>query len=298
VVFGPVVLSTLTLSWLLWTQPRRIQWAKKKKKKKKGRYNDTLQYRSQLLKGCTSKLSRGRPWDQQVFARKTTLLLFLSRLLVFKYCINVPGSNETFTSARWALVQVCPHVLFKDMFNELFLKLVHLQHHGELTLSLLIRNVYEDAKDCLIVRGCLPKIQDGTRLLVIDDEAQFLGDQFNGSFQSMSSSEDSLRPLLSPILYAFRDIGQHQFTLVTCGTCLSIPCSGTPYVFSCKYIYAIVLLCLHPCKYIYSFLSSKRWATKSELTTDGHLCFAIYASCLPRSPRLPFTQCYPFSDYV
>ncbi|KAF8926728.1 hypothetical protein BGZ47_002569 [Haplosporangium gracile] len=38
----------------------------------------------------------------------------------------------------------------------------------------------------------------------------------------MSSSEDSSRPLLSPILHAFRDIGQHQLTLVTCGTGLSI----------------------------------------------------------------------------
>ncbi|KAI8601221.1 hypothetical protein EDD21DRAFT_415122 [Dissophora ornata] len=163
-----------------------------------------------------------------LIARKTTLWLFLSRLLVFKYCISVPSSSETFTSARWALLQVCPHVLFKNMSNELFLKLLNLQHHRELPLSLLIRNVYEDAKDRLIVRGCLPKIKDGTRLLVINDEAQFLGDQFNGSFQSMSSSEDSSRPLLSPILHVFRDIGQHQLTLVTWGTSLSMltPFSG------------------------------------------------------------------------
>ncbi|KAG0053924.1 hypothetical protein BGZ90_006089 [Linnemannia elongata] len=157
-----------------------------------------------------------------LFARKTTLLLFLSRLLVFRHCINVPGSSETFTSARWALLQVCPHVLFKDMFNELFLKLLNLHHHGELPLILLIRNVYGDAKDHLVERGCLPKIKDGTRLLIIHDEAQFLGDQFNGFFQSKSSSEDPSRPLLSPILHAFRDIGQQQLTLVTCGTGLSI----------------------------------------------------------------------------
>ncbi|OAQ29383.1 hypothetical protein K457DRAFT_125861 [Linnemannia elongata AG-77] len=111
-----------------------------------------------------------------LFARKTTLLLFLSRLLVFKHCINVSGSSETFTCARWALLQVCPHVIFKDMFNELFLKLLNLQHHGELPLILLIRNVYGDAKDRHVERGCLPKIKDGTRRLVINDEAQFLGD--------------------------------------------------------------------------------------------------------------------------
>lgn len=156
------------------------------------------------------------------YARKTTLLLFLSRLLVFKYCLNVPGSSETFTSARWTLLQVCPHVLFdQDIFNILFLQLLNLRHHPTGHLLALIRKVYEEAKDCLIKHGCLPKIKGDTRLLVVHDEAQYLGDQFLDSFKSLSSDE-SPRPLLSPILHAFRDIGQHQLTLVTCGTGLSI----------------------------------------------------------------------------
>ncbi|KAF9969015.1 hypothetical protein BGZ73_008842, partial [Actinomortierella ambigua] len=164
--------------------------------------------------------------DRQVnngYARKTTLLLFLSRLLVFKYCLNVPGSSGTFTSARWTLLQVCPHVLFdKDIFNMPFLQLLKLRHLREGNLSDFIRDVYEDTKECLIKHGCLPAIKDDTRLLVIHDEAQVLGDAFNGSFQSMSSSDESPRPLLSPILHAFRDIGEHQLTLITCGTGLSI----------------------------------------------------------------------------
>ncbi|KAI8356250.1 hypothetical protein B0O80DRAFT_22740 [Mortierella sp. GBAus27b] len=41
-----------------------------------------------------------------LFARMTTLLLFLSRLLVFKYCLHVSGSNGMFNSARWILLQV------------------------------------------------------------------------------------------------------------------------------------------------------------------------------------------------
>ncbi|KAF8926898.1 hypothetical protein BGZ47_002487 [Haplosporangium gracile] len=155
------------------------------------------------------------------FARKTTLLLFLSRLLIFKYCISVPGSSNTFTSARWALLQVCPHVLFKDIFNELFVKLLQLRHHRELDLSDVVRNMHEGTKDRLIKHGCLPKIKDNTRLLVVHDEAQVLGDEFYGSFQSTTSAE-SPRPLLSPILHAFRDVGQHELTLVTCGTGLSI----------------------------------------------------------------------------
>jgi len=111
------------------------------------------------------------------------LLLFLARLLVFKYCLSVPGSSESFTSARWALLHVCPHVLFKDIFNALFFRLLQLRHHRELDLSdFFVRSVHEDAKDRLVKHGYLPKIKDNTRFLVINDEAQFLGDQLNGSF--------------------------------------------------------------------------------------------------------------------
>ncbi|KAG0277039.1 hypothetical protein BGZ95_006634 [Linnemannia exigua] len=139
-----------------------------------------------------------------------------------QYCLGVPGCAETFTSARWTLLQVCPHVLFDDLFNELFRKLRRLVDHREGNLSDYVSDAFEDVKGRLVGRGCLPKIKDDTRLLIINDEAQFLGDQLNGSFQSMSSSDESPRPLLSPILHAFRDIGQHQLTLVTCGTGLSI----------------------------------------------------------------------------
>ncbi|KAG0220929.1 hypothetical protein BGW42_008532, partial [Actinomortierella wolfii] len=84
------------------------------------------------------------PETNNYYARKTTLLLFLSRLLVFNYCIGVPGSGETFTSARWTLLQVCPHVLFKDLFNDLFIKLVQLRHHRVLDLTDYVRNVHDD----------------------------------------------------------------------------------------------------------------------------------------------------------
>ncbi|KAF9923562.1 Anoctamin-7 [Linnemannia zychae] len=81
--------------------------------------------------------------------------------------------------------------------------------------------MYEQTKVSLIEHGCLPRIDSSTRLLVVHDEAQVLGDEFSGSFQSATSIE-SPHPLLSPILHAIRDIGQHQLTLVTCGTGLSI----------------------------------------------------------------------------
>ncbi|KAG0276640.1 hypothetical protein BGZ97_010055, partial [Linnemannia gamsii] len=109
-----------------------------------------------------------------------------------------------------------------DTCEPLFLKLLNLRHHRELDLSDFVRNVYEDAKDHLVKHGCLPKIKNETRLLVINDEAQFLGDQFKNSFKSASDWEDCSRPLLSPILHAFRHVGEHQLTLITCGTGLSI----------------------------------------------------------------------------
>ncbi|KAG9319078.1 hypothetical protein KVV02_001720 [Mortierella alpina] len=155
------------------------------------------------------------------FARKITLLLFLSRLFIFKHCLNVSGS-ETFTSARWMLLQVCPHVLFKDVFNSLFRQLLTLRHHSEGDLSDLVRTLFEITRLDVIRHGGLPSIKDDTRLLVVHDEAQFLGDEFNDSFQSMSSSDETPRPLLSPILHAFRNIGDDQLTLVTCGTGLSV----------------------------------------------------------------------------
>ncbi|KAF9113079.1 hypothetical protein BGX30_007091, partial [Mortierella sp. GBA39] len=110
------------------------------------------------------------------YARKITLLLFLSRLLIFKYCLGVPGCAETFSSARWTLLQVCPHVLFDDLFNVLFRALRRLVHHREGYLSDYVSDAFKDVKGRLVGRGCLPKIKDDTRLLVINDEAQFLGD--------------------------------------------------------------------------------------------------------------------------
>ncbi|KAG0329172.1 hypothetical protein BG000_000169 [Podila horticola] len=113
-------------------------------------------------------------------------------------------------------------ILDMDIFNNLFRQLLNLRHHREIDLSDLVRNQFEGTKYDIIKHGGLPNIKEDTRLLVVHDEAQFLGDEFSGDFQSMSSSDQSPRPLLSPILHAFRDVGDDQLTLVTCGTGLSI----------------------------------------------------------------------------
>jgi hypothetical protein len=207
------VIELLSQHWGLYFNASNDDWGS----------DDMMTLRSAVQKNLND--TRGSFIDDREanngYARKTTLLLFLSRLLIFKYCLSVLGCAETFTSARWTLLQVCPHVLFDDLFDLLFRKLRRLADHRELYISDYVSDVFEDVKRRLVERGCLPKIKDNTRLLVVHDEAQVLGDEFNGSFQSTTST-DSPRPLLSPILHAFRDIGQHQLTLVTCGTGLSI----------------------------------------------------------------------------
>ena len=135
-----------------------------------------------------------RPMNN-AYARKATLLLFISRLLIFQYCLSITGANQTFTSARWTLLQTCPHVLFdKDIFDILFRQIRRLRHHSEIGLSDFVTDLFESTRENIIKHGCLPRIEADTRLLVVLDEAQILGDAFNASFQSVSSSDESPRP--------------------------------------------------------------------------------------------------------
>ncbi|KAF9585543.1 hypothetical protein BGW38_001881 [Lunasporangiospora selenospora] len=134
------------------------------------------------------------------YAQKITFLLFLSRLLVFKHCLSIPDISETFNNA---LTCKCVLVYSSKTFSPRY------------SSSSLISNI---------------TIKDNTRLLVVNDVAQFLGDQFNGPSRSESYSVNPAQSLLSPILQAFRYIGSHQLTLVTCGTGFSIT---TPFWVRC-----------------------------------------------------------------
>ncbi|KAF9317536.1 hypothetical protein BG006_003362, partial [Podila minutissima] len=128
-----------------------------------------------------------------LFAKNMTLLLFLSRLLILNYCLRVPGCRQTFSSARWALLQVCPN-MFKDVFLGLF------------------RKLYDQMKGRVIL---------GSLRLVVD-EAQILSDKSPTSFES-SSPQSNLRPMLSPVLHGFRTTGDRgELTIIYSGTGLSI----------------------------------------------------------------------------
>ncbi|KAF9412654.1 hypothetical protein BGZ76_005145, partial [Entomortierella beljakovae] len=160
-------------------------------------------------------------------AKKMTCLLFLSRLLVFKYCLNVTGSSRTFTSARWTLLQTCPQVLSKDLlsntfdvFGLVFSELYPLLKHSVDNLMYFVQKEFQEVSDLLIKFDGCPKHSESKRLLVVLDEAQIIGDAHNGSFKSTTT--DDPRPLLSPILHGLRQIAKSGLTLITCGTGLSI----------------------------------------------------------------------------
>ncbi|KAF9536712.1 hypothetical protein EC957_009923 [Mortierella hygrophila] len=162
-------------------------------------------------------------------ARTITYLLLLSRLKILQYCLAVPDSCQTFTSARWTILQTCPHVFDNDVFGQLLRRLLTLSpgHQTSLTeadLKTAVQEELQATKDLLVEhgrQGGLPSFKDRDRLLVVHDEAQILGDTKNGRFESMSPDKPG-RPLLSPILWGFRNISVDDLTLVTSGTGLSI----------------------------------------------------------------------------
>ncbi|KAF9434882.1 hypothetical protein BGZ76_007264 [Entomortierella beljakovae] len=150
-----------------------------------------------------------KKWEHRdtntVTARKITPLIFLSRIIILKYCLSVPGCRETFSSRSWAMLQVCP-VISMDVFSTLFNQLLsHLDHKtiAETTIWAISRNEFVSVKEQLISMN-YPNFSNNTKLNLVVDEAQILGDQGDGFYVS-SSSDSEPRPVLSPILHGFRD---------------------------------------------------------------------------------------------
>ncbi|KAG0048432.1 hypothetical protein BGZ89_004598 [Linnemannia elongata] len=110
----------------------------------------------------------------------------------------------------------------RSMVQSLFRQILKLRRYSEDDLWEVVTNLFDKVKHYLINHGNLPKIDDVTKLLVVHDEAQILGDAFNDAFLSTSSKGESPRLLLSPILNAFLEVGGDYLTVVTCGTDLSI----------------------------------------------------------------------------
>ncbi|KAF9426582.1 hypothetical protein BGZ76_002697 [Entomortierella beljakovae] len=113
--------------------------------------------------------------------------------------------------------------MFDDVFMELF-KTVFDRLHGQVISGLALTAVVR--KELLSVRDRLleleyPNFTSKSKLRLCLDEAQILSDQGLGLFES--SYSDNHRPMLSSLLYGFRDPGERsELTVIYCGTGLSI----------------------------------------------------------------------------
>ncbi|KAG0068454.1 hypothetical protein BGZ89_004695 [Linnemannia elongata] len=181
-----------------------------------------------LIRRIKSRLQQDREANNRQ-ARTMSFLLFLSRLKILQYCLMVSGAGQTFTSARWTILQTCSHVFEIDVFGQLFQAFLPLlplypTSFTETDLETATQEEFLTTK-CLLVQygrqGGLPSFKDRDKLFVAYDEAQILGEMEYGRFESLSQGKPD-RPLLSPILWGFRNIAEDSLTLITSGTGLSI----------------------------------------------------------------------------
>ncbi|KAF9280639.1 hypothetical protein BGZ74_002557, partial [Mortierella antarctica] len=169
---------------------------------------------SQLAESLDIKtMEEQGPRQNTAFARNMTLVLFLSRLLVLKYCLQVPDCRQTFSSASWAVLQVCPH-MFKDVFSELF-SILYDRLEGlaifESALRPIVRDEFLSVRESLAAHG-YPNFSTETKLRLVVDEAQILSDKGSTIFQS-SFLEADPRPITG---------SAGELTIIYCGTGLSI----------------------------------------------------------------------------
>ncbi|KAG0284449.1 hypothetical protein BGZ97_008194, partial [Linnemannia gamsii] len=114
--------------------------------------------------------------------------------MILSYCLKVPDCRQTFSSARWTLLQVCPH-MFKDVFMHLSNNLCDLMKGRALLESVLasiVREEFELLRDKLAAHD-YPNFSSDSKLRLVIDEAQILSDKNPTSFAS-SSIQGDLRP--------------------------------------------------------------------------------------------------------
>ncbi|KAG0009763.1 hypothetical protein BGZ80_002093 [Entomortierella chlamydospora] len=153
---------------------------------------------SSLAEFINKKTSEDRsPKEHTIFAKNMTVLLFLSRILILNYCLSIPDCRQTFSSASWAILQVCPTMpMFEDVFSALFKELfAHLHKYTifELQLWDVVRHEFMSLRNRLAALD-YPNFSSGTKLRLVVDEAQILGDRGSNLFES-SSTESELRPM-------------------------------------------------------------------------------------------------------
>ncbi|KAG9067166.1 hypothetical protein KI688_011947 [Linnemannia hyalina] len=110
-----------------------------------------------LMSDIGTRLQPDRKANNRL-ARTITYLLLLSRLKILQHCLTISGSHQTFTSARWTILQTCSHVFFNDIFAQLFecLLPIFAQYQTPLTESVLVAAVqrgFQATRDLLEEHG-------------------------------------------------------------------------------------------------------------------------------------------------
>ncbi|KAI7829745.1 hypothetical protein BC939DRAFT_490080 [Gamsiella multidivaricata] len=153
--------------------------------------------------------------------RHLTLGLLHARLLILDYCLGIPESSTLFTCQRWMLLQVAT-TAFQDVFRSLFEDIAQRLHKYEvsgLNIIRLVLGLFDKVQELLLNRVDSSATQ--SKFLLVLDEAQGLGRLADGYF--LDSDLESTRPILAPILQAFRRVANNQdrICVIPCGTGLS-----------------------------------------------------------------------------
>ncbi|KAG0367157.1 hypothetical protein BGZ54_004332 [Gamsiella multidivaricata] len=154
--------------------------------------------------------------------RYLTFGLLYTRLLILDYCLGIPESNTSFTCQRWMLLQAATPA-FQDVFESLFqdISLVfHNRGSSNLNIIDLVQDLYDKVQKQLIGRAAFPA---HFKFLLVLDEAQVLSRLADGAF--LDSDRKTSRPVLAPMLHAFRRVAKMQdedkVCVIPCGTGLS-----------------------------------------------------------------------------
>ncbi|KAF9537357.1 hypothetical protein EC957_008397 [Mortierella hygrophila] len=97
---------------------------------------------------------------------------------------STSGCRKAFSSAGWALLQVCPN-MFEDVFSHLCLKL-HVLTKERKNLASIVREEFESVRRRLAACS-YPNFSNESKLWVVINEAQILSDMRSTSFASSSS---------------------------------------------------------------------------------------------------------------
>ncbi|KAF9353437.1 hypothetical protein BGX26_008802 [Mortierella sp. AD094] len=184
---------------------------------------------SLVTKTMAESRYRTKDKESNAHVKILTLALILSRIEVLLYCLLVPGSEDTFSTHRWMLLQACPTTFSGiDVFVNLFGIITDAITRFRRTIDYedmanYVRGRFRVLRTALQGRTAVTSHNfESYRILFVIDEAQALGKMELGEFIS-ETTQPKTRPLLSPLLHGFEQIDDNglHYCVVPCGTGLS-----------------------------------------------------------------------------